>query len=166
MSKAALLPVIILMLIFTAACEKKASVAQAPPPKPAQAAVSQTAEAQVQKVEEDIFIYEKRGRRDPFVSLVVKTDEKPVKGPTPLENYDIGAIKILGIVWGEKGYFAEVILPDGKAYTVKPGITIGLHKGKIQKITKGGIMIKENIKDYKGEMKPRETILKLREEEE
>ena len=112
---------------------------------------------------EEVTTYDKKGKRDPFVSLVVTAVEKPKKGQTPLENYDISAIKILGIVWNEKGNFATVVLPDGKAYTLREGMTIGIHEGKIQKINKNHIVIIERIKDYKGQLKSKETILKLRE---
>jgi len=155
----------IIALIFSGACKEKVSSSKAAAAKAAQAAAPTEIEVKGPKVEEEVYVYDKKGKRDPFVSLVV-TEEKPVKGETPLENYDVGAIKILGIVWNEKGYYAEIVLPDGKAYTLKEGMTIGVHKGKIQRITKGSIVIKEYIKDYKGEIKPKETILKLREEEE
>ena len=45
-------------------------------------------------------------------------------------------------------------------------MAIGLHNGKVQRITKNSIVIKESVKDYKGNIKSKETILKLREEEE
>ncbi len=166
MSRTVLLMFIFIILVFSGACKGKAPVSKAGPAKAVQAATPQEAEVKGPKVEEEVYLYERKGKRDPFVSLVVKAEEKPKKGQTPLENYDVAAIKILGIVWNEKGYYAEVALPDGKTYTVIEGMTIGLHEGRIQRIKKDSIVIRENIKDYKGEIKPKETILKLREEEE
>lgn len=158
---------IFVAIIFSAACKGKAPVSKAAPEKAAQAVTTpQGTEEKGPKVEEEVYLYDKKGKRDPFVSLIVKAEEKPVKGETPLENYDVSAIKILGIVWNEKGHYAEIVLPDGKAYTLREGMTVGLHKGKIQNINKNSIVIKESIKDYKGEIKSKETILKLREEEE
>ena len=136
------------------------------PAKAAQEAAPQSADAKEAKAVEEVTTYDKKGKRDPFVSLVVTAVEKPKKGQTPLENYDISAIKILGIVWNEKGNFATVVLPDGKAYTLREGMTIGIHEGKIQKINKNHIVIIERIKDYRGQLKSKETILKLREGEE
>jgi Tfp pilus assembly protein PilP len=126
----------------------------------------QSAGAKETKAVEEAITYERKGKRDPFVSLVVTVAEKPRKGQTPLENYDISAIKILGIVWTDKGNFATAVLPDGKAYTLREGMTIGIHEGNIQKINKKHIVIVERIKDYKGQLKSKETILKLREGEE
>lgn len=157
---------ILIAFVFSGACK------QSPPPPQTQAvkaspsAPPTSIEATVAepKVEEEIYLYDKTGKRDPFVSLIKK--EEVVPGDTPLESYDVSAVRILGIVWNQKGHFAEVILPDGKAYTVKEGMPIGVHKGKVQRITKSSIIVKENVKDYKGEIKSKETILKLREEEE
>ncbi|MDI6744438.1 MAG: pilus assembly protein PilP [Thermodesulfovibrionales bacterium] len=162
------LPVIIFVIVFlfSGACDKKTAPSKAAPAKAAQASTTQSAEAKETKAVEEVIIYEKRGKRDPFVSLVVTAVEKPKKGQTPLENYDISAIKILGIVWNEKGNFATVVLPDGKAYTLREGMTIGIHEGKIQKINKNHIVIVERIKDYKGQLKSKETILKLLDGEE
>ncbi len=157
---------ILTSLLFLGACDKKAAPSKAAPAKAAQEGAPQGPEVKAPNVEEDVYVYDKKGKRDPFVSLVVTAAEKPKKGQTPLENYDVSAIKILGIVWNEKGNFATAVLPDGKAYTLRKGMTIGLHEGKIQKINKDHIVIMERIKDYKGQLKSKETILKLREGEE
>ncbi|MDP1759164.1 MAG: pilus assembly protein PilP [Thermodesulfovibrionales bacterium] len=157
---------ILTSLLLLGACDKKAATPKAAPAKAAKETAPQSADAIGTKAVEEVTAYDKKGKRDPFVSLVVTAVEKPKKGQTPLENYDVSAIKILGIVWTEKGNFAEVVLPDGKAYTLREGMTIGIHEGKIQKINKNHIVIIERIKDYKGQLKSKETILKLREGEE
>ena len=157
---------ILTSLFFLGACYKKAATSKAAPAKTTQETALQSADAKGTKATEEVTTYDKRGKRDPFVSLVVTAVEKPKKGQTPLENYDVSAIKILGIVWTEKGNFAEIVLPDGKAYTLREGMTIGIHEGKIQKINKNHIVIIERIKDYRGQLKSKETILKLREGEE
>ena len=166
MNRTILLFFIFAFLIFSGACKEKASVSKSGPAKTSGKVVSPEDEAKGPKVEEEVFLYEKNGRRDPFVSLLIAAQQAPSKGETPLESYDVNSIRILGIVWNEKGHYAEVILPDGKSYTLREGMTIGLHKGKIQRISQNSIVIKERVKDYKGEIKSKETILKLREEEE
>ncbi|MBA3061301.1 MAG: hypothetical protein FP832_06610, partial [Nitrospirae bacterium] len=152
----ALFLIVILILtsfFFLGACDQKAPSPKAAPAKAAQEAATQSPEVKGAKVEEETYTYEKRGKRDPFVSLVVTATEKPKKGHAPLENYDVSAIKILGIVWTDKGNFATAVLPDGKAYTLRESMTIGIHEGKIQKIDKDHIVIIERIKDYKGQLK-------------
>ncbi|MBI3376859.1 MAG: pilus assembly protein PilP [Nitrospirae bacterium] len=157
---------ILASLFFLGACDKKTAPSKSAAAKTAQEAAPQSAEAKETKAADEVITYDKKGKRDPFVSLIVTAAEKPRKGQAPLENYDISAIKILGIVWNDKGHFAEVVLPDGKAYTLREGMTIGLHEGKVQRIDKNHIVIMEKIKDYKGQLKSKETILKLREGEE
>ncbi|MCX5717109.1 MAG: pilus assembly protein PilP [Nitrospirae bacterium] len=166
--KNSLLIVILILtsLFFLGACDKKIAPSKSVATKAPQEAAPQSANVKETKAVEEVITYEKRGKRDPFVSLVVTAVEKPKKGQIPLENYDIGAIKILGIVWTDNGNFATAVLPDGKAYTLREGMTIGIHEGKIQKINKNNIVIIEKIKDYKGQLKSKETILKLREGEE
>ena len=166
MNRAIILFFIFAFLVFSGACKEKASVSKSGPAKAAQKVVSQGDEVKGPKVEEEVFLYDKTGKRDPFVSLLIAAQQAPSKGETPLESYDVNSVRILGIVWNERGHYAEVVLPDGKAYTLREGMIIGLHKGKIQRISKNSIVIKERVKDYKGEIKSKETILKLREEEE
>jgi len=57
-------------------------------------------------------------------------------------------------------------MPDTKSYTIRKGMTLGLNNGKVIDITKDSVFIREQIKDYKGQTKSKDTILKLRKEEE
>jgi len=165
--RTAILLLIITTFLFSGACKGKAPASKPAPVKAAETAAGKGVETKDAKAEDEAHLYDKKGKRDPFVSLIAKTEEKkPKKGQTPLENYDVSAIKVLGIIVGEKGNYASIVLPDGKAYTLKEGMTIGLHEGKIQSINKDQIVIRELIKDYKGVIKPKETILRLREKEE
>jgi Tfp pilus assembly protein PilP len=58
------------------------------------------------------------------------------------------------------------MLPDKKTYTVTVGMTLGIQGGKVQKITKDSVVIREFIRDYRGDIKPRDSILKLHKGEE
>lgn len=166
MSRIWVLIFVFLSMTLTIGCkDEKPPVSKAAPVKTIQEAAPQQTEKEEQKVEKEVYIYDRKGKRDPFVSLVVKAQEAPKKG-VPLESYDVGSIKVIGIVWGEKGYYAGITLPDGKAYTLKEGMTVGLHEGRVHSITKDSVVVRERVKDYKGEYKLKETILKLREEEE
>lgn len=114
----------------------------------------------------NFYEYTASGRRDPFMPLIAKRDEiKPKKGALPLESFDVLEFKLIGILWN-KVYYAVVTLPDGKSYNLREGMRIGLHGGKVNKITKDSVIIRENIKDYRGVLVPKDTILKLRKEEE
>jgi len=119
-----------------------------------------------QKVEKEVYDYNAAGRRDPFLSLISVAKERPHKkrGATAIENFDIDEIKLTAIVWDSHQYYALVTLPDNKSYTIKKGMTLGLYGGKVEEITKDSVLIREHIKDYRGQMITKDTTLKLRKE--
>jgi len=114
--------------------------------------------------EEGSYIYEAKGRRDPFVPLIeIAKKQVEKKGITStLESYDITDFKLIAIVEKEMQRYALLLAPDNKSYTVRDGTVLGLHRGKVKKITSDRLVIFEYIKDYKGELKPREIVLELR----
>jgi Tfp pilus assembly protein PilP len=114
------------------------------------------------------YKYDAKGRRDPFLTLVVVSKQKSVKkkGASPFESYDIDEIKLLAIAWDKNKYFALIQLPDKKTYTIVEKMSLGLQGGKVEKITKDTVVIREYVKDYKGDIKPRDGILKLHKGEE
>lgn len=160
-----LLLVISLLLPF-GGCKKGQAPAKKPmaeqvKPAAVKEAPKETVEAGKVVLEE--YKYDSKGRRDPFLSLVVTTKEKPTKkkGASPIESYDIDEIQLMAIAWDKERYYALIRLPDKKTYTIIEGMTLGLQNGKIEKITKNSVVIREYVRDYKGEMKPRDSILKL-----
>lgn len=114
--------------------------------------------------------YNSAGRRDPFLSILILTKQKiekqKKKKRNPLENVDVTEIKLLGVVKKGNKYFASVLLPDGKAFTITKGTTIGLYDGKVVDIALDRLVVREYVMDYRGRIKPKDTILKLRKEEE
>ncbi len=134
-------------------------------PKPAVSAPPAAPKEEV-KAEKEVYVYEQKGRRDPFLSLVQISKEKPkrVAGKRPIENFDVDDIKLVAILWEANQYYALITLPDNKSYTIKKGMTLGLYGGKVEDITKDKVMIREHVKDYRGQMKIKDTILKLRKE--
>jgi len=159
---------VLLTIIYGAGCKGKNEpgsrpVLQKPAAKAETAAVPQQEE---KKVEKEAYVYDSKGRRDPFVSLIDIAKARPQKkrGATPYETYDVSEIKLSAIAWDSRQYYAMIILPDNKSYTVRKGMTVGLYGGKIQEITRETVLIREMIKDYRGQIKTKDTILKLRKE--
>lgn len=109
------------------------------------------------------YVYDPAGRRDPFVPLVVvsKEEKKGSKIAGNLESYDIGDFTVVAIAKKGSYYYALLIAPDNKSYTVKEGTVIGLHNGKVLQITSNKILIKEYVEDYTGKQKSREIFLEL-----
>ncbi len=156
-----------LAFVMLGGCKGKASQPK-PVAEKAKPAVSAPATPVIEepKVEKEVFVYEQKGRRDPFLSLVKISKEKPkrVAGMKPIENYDVDEIKLVAILWDSKEYYALITLPDNKSYTIRKGMTLGLYGGKVEDITKNMVLIREHVKDYRGQLKTKDTILKLRKE--
>jgi type IV pilus assembly protein PilP len=121
------------------------------------------------KVEKEVYTYDPKDRRDPFTSLVeVKQPgtSKALKGASPIESFDVEEIKLIAIAWDRQQAYAMVTLPDNKSFTLRKGMTLGLYGGKVSEITRDSVIITEKVKDYRGQLKIKDTILKLRKEEE
>jgi Tfp pilus assembly protein PilP len=145
------------------AAQKQKPAVQKPAP-PAAKPAEQATEAP--KAEKEVYVYDQKGRRDPFVSLVQVAKEKPkrLRGSKPIENFDVDEIRLIAILWDNKQYYALITLPDGKSYTIRKGTTLGLYGGKVEEITHDSVLIREQVKDYRGQLRTKDTILKLRKE--
>ncbi len=112
------------------------------------------------------YEYNPQGRRDPFASLIVKQEAlEKKKGATPLEQDEIDTLRLTAVVWRGYEYHALITLPGGKSYTVKRGVRLGLDGGVIYDITKDAVVVRQYLKDRKGNLKPKDLILRLRMEE-
>ncbi len=155
----------ITILIFPVfSCKKKG--VQTPPPK-AQKVQKVEGKPEEEKTSEELVAFAPPAR-DPFSSLVLKAKQAEVKKPKglhPLESYSVDEFKLIAIIWNKADKYAMVTVPDGKSYTLKEGMTVGIHNGKVVKIDPKAVHIREFIKDYKGVVRPRDFTLKLREEE-
>lgn len=161
----------IVMVLFLASfgCTDKATTGKKPAaqqPAAASPATPAAAQGDTIKVEKEIYVYDPSGRRDPFMSLAQVMKTKPVrkKGVSPVENFDIDEIKLIAIAWDSQQYYAMITLPDSKSYTVRKDMSLGLYGGKVVEITRDSVLIREQMKDYKGQSKTKDTILKLRKE--
>jgi Tfp pilus assembly protein PilP len=163
---------IIVFLLPLGACKKEQPVVKKPMAeevKPVETKTEPAKESEaVSAVTKEEYIYDSKGRRDPFMSLVVVAKQKPLrkKGATPIESVSIDEIKLLAIAWDKSKHYALIMLPDKKTFTITEGMTLGLEGGKVEKITENEVIIREFVKDYRGNIKPKDTILKLHKGEE
>jgi Tfp pilus assembly protein PilP len=169
--KSILLGIFVSMFVLFAGCGKE----QPAPKKPAAEKMAQPAAkteeksaTETAKSPQEEVAYDARGSRDPFLPLIQVSKEKPKKkaGASPIESYGIDELSLLAIAWDKDKYYALVMLPDRKTYTITEGMALGLQGGKVEKITNNTVLIREYIKDYRGEIKPRDSILKLHKGEE
>jgi Tfp pilus assembly protein PilP len=143
-------------------------VKQAAPAKavqPVTASAAPEADAAQDMAAHEGYVYQQRDRRDPFVPLVVATKQLGgiVQRETgTLQSYDISEFKLSAIATKGKEYFALLVAPDNRSFTVDKGTVIGLSKGKVNQILRDRVILVEYSKDFRGESKERQIILEFR----
>ncbi len=113
------------------------------------------------EAKEEVYVYDPKGKVDPFIPLIEapKKEKKTITGT--LESYDVADFKLIAIAEKGKQRYGLLLSPDNKSYTVREGTVLGLHKGTVKEIMNNKLIILEYITDYKGERKPRQIILEL-----
>lgn len=109
-------------------------------------------------------LYDPAGRRDPFVSFIKSETEKlkvDLKALPPLQRYELGELKYVGVIWQKKGPMALVEDAEGKGYSVRVGTRIGHNDGVVTRITDSEITVREEIPGYRGKKVSRERTLQL-----
>lgn len=108
--------------------------------------------------------YFSAGKRDPFRPLASKAKgaaARPRENLSPLERFELGQLKLVGIVWDIKEPRAMVEDGLGLGYIVKVGTPIGPNEGKVKAIKPREIVIEETYTDFFGARKNREVTMKL-----
>lgn len=156
----------VLVVLAAAGCAEKAP----PPPPPvvkkvvpkavAKAAEAPAgAEAAAKPPAEER--YNPKGKRDPFEPFIKPARKENVAALPPLQRYDIGELKFVGVIWTARGARALVEDVTGKGYTVKVGTKIGRSGGVVTRITDGQLFIGEESRESTGARVVREFSLKL-----
>lgn len=117
------------------------------------------------EIKKQAYIYHEAGRRDPFISLIRPAAKEQEKTGIPWLDYDVSQMRLIAIASDKRAEYALIGLPDKKYYTIREGMTVGLHRGKVVKILGDTVLIREMKPDYKGRMQPVDTYLRLRKEE-
>ncbi len=161
------------LLIFSG-CE------QAPPPPPPPAKVEREApeapeeEDVIESIPTPAFAYEGSERREPFKTLIrealpdvqdVVLTPEPEEILSPLQQFDLQQIVVVGIILGGLGDYARIKAPDGESYTINVGTLMGTHRGKVIAISENAIHVKETIEYQSGNVEELETSLYLDPEE-
>jgi len=143
--------------------EQKATPKPPPQAAPQQAASSPSTEPP-KEIERD-YVYDPTGKRDPFQPFIAaQTPVKPVGEEipvTPLQKYDLSQLKLVAIIVGTGDGSAMVQDSEGKGYIIKKGVYVGTNYGKVKAVLKDRVIVEERYKDYMGQVKEKEIILRL-----
>jgi type IV pilus assembly protein PilP len=102
-------------------------------------------------------------RRDPFrpITLNFPPTVRRRENLSPLERFEIGQLKLVGIIWDVKHPTALVEDTSGLGYVVRPGTPIGANDGKVRAIQQDSLLIEEEYLDLYGVKKRRDVSMKL-----
>ncbi len=147
----------------------KKTTAPAPTPAPVPSSVESKAEpAPIEK-----YIYDPKGKTDPFKPLIVeKAEAAPAKPKptsleaaletaTPLERVDLGQLKVVAVIWNISDPRGMVEDATGKGYILSIGTIVGKNRGKVTQITYTGVVVTERYETSPGKFKSRDVALKL-----
>jgi type IV pilus assembly protein PilP len=101
--------------------------------------------------------------RDPFRPMTLKTKaaSRSRENLSPLERFDIGQLKVVGILWDVKEPRAMIEDSAGLGYAVKVGTPIGSNDGKVKVIRRDQIVVEEYYEDAYGARKKRDIAMRL-----
>jgi type IV pilus assembly protein PilP len=134
-----------------------AQPAKPPAPAPAQPAGAKPAPAQPAPPEAPAYTYQPEGRRDPFVSLLVRGSDpaSAASRPPGLPGLLINEVVVKGIVRDKSGFIGMIQGPDTKTHIVRAGDR--LMDGTVKSITADTVVFSQDVTDPLSLVKQREV---------
>jgi type IV pilus assembly protein PilP len=120
-------------------------------------------EAEKKAEEAQLAVPPALSKRDPFrpFTLNNRTTRPPRENLTPLERFELGQLKLVGVIVDVKQPNALVEDPLGFGYKISVGTPIGVNEGKVKSIQPAGLVIEEFQFDVYGARKKVERSMKL-----
>lgn len=110
-------------------------------------------------------VYDPTGKTDPFKPFIEEqepVEEKRVRKPkTYLETLDLSQLELIAIVVGPKGNYAMVRDSKGIGHVIQKGTPIGTNDGMVYAVTEKEVIVREEHKDFRGNIQYRDTAKKL-----
>lgn len=98
------------------------------------------------------------GKRDPFRPYVIETKQR-LQLTTPLQKYELGQLKVAGVISGPTTPRAMVEDGGGMGYIVTVGTPMGPNGGVVTAILPGRIVVEESMQDYYGKESKHQVVL-------
>jgi len=112
------------------------------------------------------YEYDPTGKRDPFrpLFLLRRSAAQTVQPMTPLQRYEIGQLRLVGVVYDLAPPRAMVEDSSGLGFIVTPGTAIGPNGGVVTAIRPRQVVVEEWQTDVIGERHRKELLLELPED--
>lgn len=111
------------------------------------------------------FSYEPAGRRDPFRSFEWEYMKREFADSTsrgPLEQYDLGQLALVGVVWHVGRARALVQDPSGMSYVVAAGARMGKNEGVVTRIDDNLVVVRERYVDLYNNEAMKDVEMRIR----
>jgi type IV pilus assembly protein PilP len=147
------------------------AAAQAPPPQeapqpaptPQGGALSGAMSSELDSFLEP-YIYDPKGRRDPFRPYVESKpmEESELAGPLlPLQQFDLEQLRLVGIIWNVTDPKAMFVDPRNQVHIVRRDERIGKRNGYVAVIREGEVVVVEAV-NVNGDLMYSTRVLKIR----
>lgn len=161
----------VVMGLSLSGCSDQGTPSPTAPSRPSQAAAAKpAAPAPAPKPVAPPYVYETKGRRDPFHPLIApRVAEAKPRPKTGLAALEVNGLKLAGIIWEQRGYFALVEAPNGAGYVLRVNDSVG-DNARVANITPQAVTFEVKV-EVKGGPTPsqpartRVVELRLRKEE-
>jgi Tfp pilus assembly protein PilP len=154
----------VVALVSVSGCSDSGAPPAPVPPRPAQTAAKPAPAAPPPAPVTAPYVYEAKGRRDPFRPLIrPRVETAKARPKTGLAALDVKELKLAGIIWGGRGFYALVEAPNGAGYVVRLNDTVG-EDARVAKITSDAVMFEVRTSPVP-QSQARLVELRLRKEE-
>jgi Tfp pilus assembly protein PilP len=111
------------------------------------------------------YFYDPTNKTDPFKSFIAKMEEvgkkKRQKPRTYLETLELSQLALIAIIVGPKGNWAMVREAKGTGHVIRKGTAIGTNGGVVHEINDRAVIIREEYKDFRGQVKYRDIAKRV-----
>jgi Tfp pilus assembly protein PilP len=113
------------------------------------------------------YSYDATGKRDPFRNFKWERPDRLqlTAITTPLEEYDLGQLSLVAIVWKTGNARALVKDPSGESYIIGEGARVGKNSGLVKLIRDGLVVVTETYVDYLGQETTKDIEMRMRRNE-
>ncbi|MBM4246075.1 MAG: pilus assembly protein PilP [Deltaproteobacteria bacterium] len=109
------------------------------------------------------YSYDAGGKRDPFrpLFLLRRSATEAVEPLTPLQRYEIGQLRLVGVIYDLAPPRGMVEDSSGLGFIVMPGTAIGPNGGVVTAIRPRQVVVEEWQTDVIGQRHKKEFVLEL-----